>query len=171
MGIYLNSIFGLQNLILHAQKKLSAVMNVEKSKICLYEVATDQVISLDAEGEKSFTDSNTGIFGHVIKKKDYEYVQNAYNHHLYNAKVDLETSMPVICWPIKHPKNEDEVIGAFEVIFSKGIQGFGLQKQYTLNPLDFETLDFFSKQLAQALINNRTEHSSSSSEPNEIQAQ
>jgi len=45
-------------------------------------------------------------------------IPNAVNNNKFNGLVDIETSMPLIIFPIKVDNN---VIGIFEVINSKGI--------------------------------------------------
>jgi hypothetical protein len=48
----------------------------------------------------------------------YSNIANASNNNQYNGLVDIETSMPLIIFPIKVDNN---VIGVFEVINAKGI--------------------------------------------------
>ena len=41
-----------------------------------------------------------GIVGKVIESKEILTIADAYNHNAYNEKVDIQTSLPVICKPI-----------------------------------------------------------------------
>jgi hypothetical protein len=51
---------------------------------------------------------------------EYENLTNGYASPIFNGKVDLETSMPLLCMPIKNPIN-DRVMGAIQVINSRGV--------------------------------------------------
>jgi len=45
---------------------------------------------------------------------------NCYSHPLFNPAIDLNTSMPVVVFPMKHPKTK-ETMGCIEVVNVKGI--------------------------------------------------
>lgn len=161
IGTELNSLHGTKELITQAEKSLCFILSTEKARICLYDKVTNQMIWYGQNGEENRGDLSMGIFGHVIKKKEIENITNGYNHELFNGKVDIETSMPLICWPINHPNNENEVIGAIEAIYARGLKGVSALKKSTLNPFDHELLELFAKQLSQLIV-NRTRYGSSS---------
>ena len=58
--------------------------------------------------------------------------------------------MPLVAFPIKA---HDEIIGVFEVINAKGIQGLSSTGKSQMLPKDLETFEFFAKQLGQAIVN------------------
>lgn len=128
-------------------------MNVEKARIFVLDTNTEELVSFGVANQSTRYPINTGIAGHVAVNGEVLYLANAYHHHLYNGIIDIETSMPLVCWPIKLPNRESETIGVFQVMNVKGILGFSNTQKPKLNIFDFETLDFFSKQLAQSILN------------------
>lgn len=145
----------MAKLLPRAEAKLQAIMNVEHGKIFVRDRVENVLFRYTSKGEKECYPINCGIAGHVMKQGEYENTTNAYSSPLYNGQIDIETSMPIITWPIKHPSNEREVIGVFEVVNVRGIQGMSHTARPKLNTFDFETLSFFSKQLAQVIVNNQ----------------
>ena len=127
-------------------------MGVEKAKIILKHPNQKELFSYLIDGNYCSYPTDCGIFGKVLKSGEFENVANAYNHPLFNAVVDVETSMPLLCISIKHPAS-NKVIGAIEVINAKGIQGLAALQRASVNAIDLETLDFFGKHLAQAVLN------------------
>ena len=128
-------------------------MNVEKARIFVLDTNTDELVSFGFGNQVTRYPVNTGIAGYVAVSGEVEYLANAYHHHLFNGIIDIETSMPLVCWPIKLPNRESETIGVFQVMNIKGILGFSNTQKPKLNIFDFETLDFFSKQLSQSILN------------------
>ena len=56
-------------------------------------------------------------------------------------------AVPIIC------SITDKLLGAFEVVNTRGIEGISSTGSSKLNKKDYEIVDFFSKQLAQCVIN------------------
>lgn len=127
-------------------------MAVEKAKIILKHPSKEVLFSYSEEGECKMFPPNCGIAGKVMQTGQFESVANAYNNPLFNGVVDIETSMPLLCTCIKHP-NTGKIMGAIEVVNSKGIQGLAALQKVNVNPSDLEILEFFTNQLAQAALN------------------
>ena len=53
----------------------------------------------------------------------------------------------------------DEILGVFQVINSRGIEGMNMTRKAKLLNKDYELLDFFSMQLAQCYVNTRDKES------------
>ena len=107
-----------------------------------------------SEGKKEKFPLNKGsIVGNVCLTNTLEEISNGYGNPYYNGLIDLDTAMPLICMPIRF---KNEIIGAFEVINSKGIENLGVGlKKAKLSLRDSEKLEFFSEQLAQIIINTQ----------------
>lgn len=148
----LNSFQDLELLIPFAEKKLRNLMRVEKVHIVLKNPNKDELFSIGAQGAIETYPPGCGIMGKVISTGEFQNITNGYNHSLFNGLVDIETSMPLLCVPIRD-NNTDKPIGALQVINSKGVQGLSALERANVNPLDMETLEFFSKHLGQAIIN------------------
>jgi len=152
IGVTLNSFQDLELLLPFAEKKLRNLMRVEKVHIVLKTPNKDELFTVKPQGEIETYPAGCGIMGKVISTGEYQNITNGYNHSLFNGLVDIETSMPLLCVPIKD-NNTDKPIGALQVINSKGVQGLSALERANVNPLDMETLEFFSKHLGQAIIN------------------
>jgi len=150
-GILLNSIFSLDKLIPHAEKVLRNTMNVDQGKVYLFNKEEDLLVHF-TDTECEFYDSNTGIIGYVVKTREIESIANAYSHPLFNGQIDIETTMPIVCMPIIQPEGK-EVIGVFEVMNPKGLQGSLIKQKSKINGVEFEILQFFRMQLAQIISN------------------
>lgn len=127
-------------------------MRVEKARIVLKNPAKDELFTILPNGDYKSYPADCGIMGKVIKNEEYENVADGYGHPLFNGLVDLETSLPLLCIPLKHSKT-NEVIGAIQVINVKGVQGLAALKRPNIDALDKETLDFFCRNLSQAVLN------------------
>ena len=144
----------MKNLLPRAEKKLQAIMNAEKARILVIDKEKDSLYRFDVDGAREDYASNTGIVGSTVELGKPEHTANAYNDPLFNRLIDIETTVPLITWPLKNLSNESEVIGVFQVMNVRGIRGLVHTNKPKLNQLESETLDFFGKQLAQAVTNN-----------------
>jgi GAF domain-containing protein len=151
IGIALTSCHGYNELIPTAEKKLKALMGGEQSRIILKNADNDDLYTYK-EGEIERFPAKCGIAGYAISTGEMQNIANAYTHNLFNGGIDIQTSMPLICQPFKHP-GTDQIMGAFEVINVRGIPGLSMSQKPKITHYDIETLDFFSKQLAQAITN------------------
>ena len=135
-----------------AEKNLEELMNVHKAKIFIINHEKKELLSFKDDRSAEVFPFKTGIIGKAVEEDQVITVPNAYNHPLFNGKIDIETSMPLICYPIKHPI-DSKSIAAIEVINLRGIQGLATLSKVQINSQDLETLEFFSLQLAQILFN------------------
>ena len=102
------------------EEKLKQIMNVEKAKVLLCDYADSKLVSYSKDGKEHKFPMNSGIAGVVAIKGEFQNVANAVNHNFYNGLVDIDTHMPLVVFPIRV---NNEIIGVFEVINAKGIQG------------------------------------------------
>lgn len=126
-------------------------MNVDQSKIYLLNKEEFLLVHF-SESQQSFFESNIGIVGNVVLTKEIANINNAYSHPQYNGMVDLETTLPIICIPIMHPDRK-EVMGVYEILNPKGLQGSLAKQKSKINGVEYEILQFFTLQLSQ-IINN-----------------
>jgi len=127
-------------------------MRVDKVQIALKHPQKEELFSISSNGTHQTYSLNCGIMGKVVTTGEFENITNGYTHPLFNGLIDIETSMPLLCIPIKDPTS-DHILGALQVINSKGVQGLSALERANVNPLDMETLTFFSKNLGQAILN------------------
>jgi len=150
-GILLHSAFTFVKMIPLAEECLRSTMNVEKAIIFIADLEKGFLIHYSKSGDIKNFEIDCGIAGHVAKTGAQESYLNAYQNHLYNGSIDLETTLPLICMPVKDIKGK--VIGVFEVVNPKGIQGIITNQKSKISSMDFETLDFFAQQLGQGILN------------------
>ena len=127
-------------------------MNVDKARIAIKHPKKDILYSVNSEGEMEYYPYGCGIAGKTFETGEPQNVTNAYSHPLYNGKIDIETSMPLLCVPIKYPGTE-KTMGVIEVINSRGIQGLSALNKAKVSAFDLETIEFVAKQLSQAIYN------------------
>ena len=70
----------------------------------------------------------------------------------FNALVDIDTDIPLLVVPIKCSFS-NRILGAFEVINPKGIEGLSTLGRAKLTTRDYDIAEYFSIQLAQLIIN------------------
>lgn len=145
----------MHNLIPKAEKKLQAIMNVDKCRIFVLDKENQELYRYDTDGMRKNYPVNSGIVGYTINKKEHEKTSNGYSSPLFNGTIDIETSMPLITWPIKHSSSNDDIIGVFQSVNVRGIRGLAHSAKSKLSTFDSESLEFFAKQLAQGIINNQ----------------
>lgn len=153
-GIYLNSFLDLENLLRNAEKKLSDMMNVEEARIFLIDLNKKMFRRFVENGQTKEFPLKIGLIGHCYESGEYLAVSNGYTSSLFNGIIDIETSLPLICIPIIHPSNLNEIIGVFQVINPKGLGNkmVSKSKKNQISPYELEILEYFSKQLAQIII-------------------
>lgn len=151
-GVALTTYHELNKLLPFAENKLKSLMAIDKSRIVLKFPHKSKLFTVLSDNTIQTYPMNCGIIGKVVTTGEHENVTNGYNDPLYNGIVDLESSLPLLCVPIKHPITE-KVLGALEIINSKGIQGLSSLKRANVSPLDLQVLEFFSRNLARAILN------------------
>lgn len=126
-------------------------MAVEKANIVLKSPTNNELFSI-VDGTRKNYPFNCGIMGRVISNGESENIANGYSHPLFNGIIDIESSMPLLCMPIKDPSG-NKTIGAIQILNAKGIQGLSTLQRANVSSVDLESLDYFSKHLAQAIVN------------------
>ena len=102
------------------------------------------------------TQCESGIFHEVLKTGKPYCANNSYNCSIYNGKVDLETNLPIICYPIKYKGN---TIGAFQFANRSGIITLSKTNSTILRSRDEEILKLYSEYLYLAFTNLSKEES------------
>jgi hypothetical protein len=90
------------------------------------------------------------IVGEAIQTRELIHVGDAYTHSLFNGKVDIETSMPLIVLPIQST-DKGSIIAALEVINKKGVAGRTLCNKPHIDLIQGEMLNTFIDQITIAL--------------------
>lgn len=147
--------FSFHELIPKAEKLLKNTMNVDLAIIYIHDENKRKIIHYSDQKEEELEfDSYSGIAGKAIKTKEIQSIYNAYAHNLFNGNIDIDTTLPLICMPILS-SDKERILGVFEVINPKGLPGANSKSSIKINSIDFETLQFFSLQMSQIIINIR----------------
>lgn len=118
------------------------------SQVRFYLCGKETMIAVEPDGmEEAFLPM--GLVGHCAEIAQLLNIENAYQHPLFNNQVDIETSMPIIVYPVQ--SETGEVLGVLEFVNPKGIQGRAEAHKAKIDPLDFELLGYYAKLLAVAL--------------------
>jgi hypothetical protein len=150
-GIYLNTFKGCRELGRHAEIKLASLFMCEHAKVYFLDTTDLYIWRYEISGKKVSFKSDSGILGQSLMKKSIFVISNPTMEPSFNALVDIESHMPIVAVPIKCSIT-DRVLGAFEVINTRGIEGMSSTGIAKLSNKDYDILDFFSKQLAQCKI-------------------
>ena len=133
-------------LVRMAEEMVQALL--ASSQVLFYLCGQETMISIEADGlEEAFLPM--GLVGHSATTGQILNIENAYQHPLFNNQVDIETSMPVIVFPVK--KEDGQVLGVLEFVNPKGIQGRADSHKAKIDPLDYELLGYYSRVLAVVL--------------------
>lgn len=118
------------------------------SQVLFYLCGKETMIAIEPDGmEEAFLPM--GLVGHCASTGQLLNIENAYQHPLFNNQVDIETSLPIIVYPVK--KHTGEVLGVLEFVNPKGIQGRSDSHKAKIDPLDYELLGYYARLLAVAL--------------------
>ena len=151
-GIYLNSFLDIETLLINAEKRLKDMMNVEEARIFIVDLKEKVFNRFEDNGSLRKFPLKTGIVGYTYETGEYVAVPNGYTSSLFNGIIDIESSLPLICVPIVHPYNLNEIIGIFEVINPTGITLNNMFKKSQVNPNDLEILEYYAQQLSQIIV-------------------
>ncbi|CAD8079328.1 unnamed protein product [Paramecium sonneborni] len=137
------------NLIQQAEERLRSLMNVDIAKIVYNDIQINKFIHINKEAKLVESDNILGIMGNCVHTQQILAISNCYINPLFNPNIDIETSMPIICMPLKY---NNQIIGALQVVNVKGIGG----SDSKVNSIDLEMLELFCLQTSQCLFQMKT---------------
>ena len=114
---------------------------LESQEVLVYEVLDNKLVRYHKGLPTEFS-LDEGIVGMCAKEKRLENIPSAYVHPNFNPRVDIDTSLPVVCFPLVE---QERVIGIIEVLNNKGVLGRSSTRKAKLNQLDQEMLQLFGK--------------------------
>ena len=144
---YLNDLFGTD------KSKIFLVTNTRRGK------AEKLIHYPKVGGEKIYP--ITGIAGGSVMRKEKLSIFNPYSNKEFNGSLDIDTTMPIIVWPIFPPKSDTRVMAVLQVINKMGIIGRNNIKIPLIDPIDSLILGHFVKLLSAILYRTLREENSS----------
>ena len=135
---------GLNNLLIEAQNGLKEIMYSEKAVIYLFDEEINKMYRAKDEHTLEYFDLTCGIIGRVLLTGEIIDTGDPNNHAAYNMITDLNTSLPILCMPIKSSKLKKRV-GAFQVL---NIKGIGSVAKGKIDVLEVEIIRLFCEQVA-----------------------
>ncbi|CAG9328965.1 unnamed protein product [Blepharisma stoltei] len=84
-----------------------------------------------------------GLAGKCVRDKSIMNINDAYNHPSYNGRVDIETTLPVLCIPMKNENGD--VLAVIEMLNSKTVKVQASMSESKLNQADSEIFEYFQK--------------------------
>ena len=136
----LSSAASIRDLVLASQQSVKQILSADKAYLFIHKENT--IIRYTEQGEESF-DENIGLVGKCISERKKLNIPDAYNDPSFNFIVDIQTSMPVLCIPLKSVSGE--VIAVLEVVNSKGVHGRSSTNKAKLNQVDLGILQRFKE--------------------------
>ena len=126
------------------------MFNTQEAKLYLLDAKDEKLWRYNHQGQKLIYTRNSGIIGLSINYQQIVLISNPMKDTHYSSLIDIDTHMPIIAVPIICSVSK-KLIGAFEVINTRGIEGMSETGMANLSPRDYEIQDFFSKQSAQCI--------------------
>jgi GAF domain-containing protein len=151
-GVFLNTLRSSKELQEGAENRLTQLFTSSDAKVWFLDNAEKTIWRYDQDSQKVSYGQDMGIVGQAISKKTVIDVSDPNLEFCYNSRIDINTTMPILAVPIKDSFT-GKILGGFEVINSKGIEGLSLTGNAKVMSNDYDVLDFFSKQLAQCILN------------------
>lgn len=156
-GVFLNTLRSSKELQQGAENRLTQLFTSSDAKVWFLNNAEKTIWRYDQDNQKVSYRRDMGIVGQAICKKTVIAVSDPNLEFCYNSLIDINTTMPILAVPIKDSFT-GTILGGFEVINSKGIEGLSTTGNAKVMGNDYDVLDFFSKQLAQCILNQSDKH-------------
>lgn len=137
----------IQETIEVSEAKAKDLMGTDIAKVYLIE--KNELVRYQNGKELRFN-INTGLVGKCAREKEIQNVPDAYNDPHYNGIVDIDSTLPVLCFPIKDELNEPICI--LEILNNRGVYGRAASNKAKLNQVDTETFTYFAQILAFTLL-------------------
>lgn len=122
------------------QRECKFVMNTDQAYF--YYVDADQLCIVKDDTIEKFP-LNMGLVGKSAKEGCLMNIKDAYNNPCFNGKVDIDTTLPVLCIPFK--KETGEVIAVIEMLNTKSIRVQASISESKLNQVDSEIFEYFER--------------------------
>lgn len=134
----------LTQMIERATAGLKEIMSADKATILLYDETKNKMFRVLEDGEFEYFELNCGIVGKVISTGEPLDVSNPNGDSSYNPVADLETSLPILCMPIRSPVT-NKIVGALQ---SLNIKGVGSPTRGRVDIFEVEIIRLFCEQVA-----------------------
>ncbi len=79
----------IEDLMMNSEQQLAEIFEVEKAKMFLVPMKKEQLTRFDSEKGKETFDIGAGLIGETLREDRILNIPDAYNHPLYNGKVDI----------------------------------------------------------------------------------
>lgn len=143
----LSSAHSARDLVLNSESSAKQILSSDKAYLYIHK--EDKIIRYREETEETYAD-NIGLVGKCITEGKKLNIPDAYNDPSFNFMVDIDTSMPILCIPLK--SQDDRVIAVLEVVNSKGVNGRSSTNKAKLNQVDVGILQRFEEILKNSII-------------------
>lgn len=127
----------IDKLLSLAEKGIKDAFSVEKALLYVVDGEKKEFYRYDAHGDKTAFPLHTGIVGQSIVIRDLIEVKFPNNDPNFNARVDIDTHIPLVCIPIFEDKTEEKVVAVMEML---NIGGVGNKMKNKGESLEVENL-------------------------------
>ena len=104
------------------QKRLKDLMHVDDARIIIQNKDGKFIFFNDSNDLQEVTEL-VGYTKVIFNKGKIDVTLNNQNDDNFNQNIDLDTSMPVIYFPIKSVKQPEQTLGVVQVTYLKAISG------------------------------------------------
>ena len=125
------------------ERCLKELFGSEMSRLYIIENEKIKFYSIEDNAWQYFP-KDCGVISETFLKSKILCVKDCYNHPKFNDKIDLATTLPILCRSGFNSKTNNPVIG-IEIINQKGIAGRSVFNRSSLDIVDEEILECFTK--------------------------
>ena len=91
-----------------------------------------------------------GIVGYVFKSKSHLYCHSTFNNDYFNPILDVDTSLPLITFPIKE-KTNDMILAILQIEYPISKVTIGDTIEHKIDSLDLDIICLYSVNMASSL--------------------
>ncbi|KRX03743.1 hypothetical protein PPERSA_04251 [Pseudocohnilembus persalinus] len=144
------------SLINACERQIMKLFDTQDARVYFFDKEINKLIRYNSTQQKQSYKTDAGICGYVFENENYYFIVNNYSHSHFNPIIDIDTQMPVVCFPLFAVDTfQNQIkIGVVQCIDPKGINTLIKQKmrnQEELNDKLNQKIQNFGRIIAQQM--------------------
>lgn len=141
----------LPELVSNCHKLLTELFSTDRVRIFYKDKREDNNFKVYFDGKSSSVeDIKIGLVGHTISTSLLHFIPSGYNSNLYNPKIDIDTTLPIITAPVCH-ESALSPLAVFQVEYNISRVGMTEFRIISIDQIDIEIIELIVKILARCL--------------------
>lgn len=105
-------------------------------------------------GNHKEVDISLGIIGKVCISKEHYFCFSTYNNNYFNPNIDIDTSLPMVTYPVFDKKNE-QILAVIQIEYTMSKLSFGDNIEKKMDSLDLDIINLFAINMSSSLSHLR----------------